>query len=220
MKVNPTVALTLLLLALMGGAGVISAAWGYALGREALKGITQPDVRPVPAGGEDAQSQPRHQEMMIVPETKILEEVKGRINGNGAIAQPENAQSSTMQPIQSGTLVQPVVQPVSQPNAVQPSVLSPALPSNLQTDTLPSGDLPPDTLPLEPLAPGEFSPSGFNRLPTRQHTVGLRVPQGGSEDRVAGYTSDRPLANPRQSDVATSRYGVERVFSFPSNRHG
>ncbi len=211
MKVNPTVALTLLLLTLMGGAGIVSAAWGYALGREALKGITQPDVRPVPAGSEDAQNQPRHQEMMIVPETKILEEVKGRISGNGAIAQPENAQSSTMQPIQSGA----VVQPVSQPNAVQPSVLAPVPPSNLQPENLPPGDL-----PSAPLSPNELSPSGFNPLPTRQPAVGLWIPHVGSEDRVAGSMSDRLLANHRQIDVATFKYGVERVISFPFNRHG
>ncbi|GEM_PF-735246 len=215
MKVNPTVALTLLLLALMGGAGVLSAAWGYALGREALKGITQPDVRPVPPGSEDAQSQPRHQEMMIVPETKILEEVKGRISGNGAIAQPENAQSSTMQPIQSGA----VVPPVYQPNAVQPSV-SPAPPSNLQPENLSPGDLPPDTLPSSPLSPDELSPSGFNPLPARPHTVGLRLPEGVSGHSMAGSMSDRLLANHRQIDVATSKHGVERVISFPFNRHG
>ena len=47
MRLNSTVVLTLVLLVLMVGAGLTSATWGYKLGREALKGITQPDARPV-----------------------------------------------------------------------------------------------------------------------------------------------------------------------------
>ncbi|NJL23691.1 MAG: hypothetical protein HC895_27475, partial [Leptolyngbyaceae cyanobacterium SM1_3_5] len=46
MKVNSTLALTLVLLTAMVGAGVVSAAWGYAVGGEALKGVTQPNGRP------------------------------------------------------------------------------------------------------------------------------------------------------------------------------
>jgi len=46
MKLNSTVALTLLLLVMMLGAGFVSAMWGFTLGHEALKGVTQPDVRP------------------------------------------------------------------------------------------------------------------------------------------------------------------------------
>lgn len=46
MKLNSTVALTLLLLAMMFGAGFVSAMWGFTVGHQALKGVTQPDVRP------------------------------------------------------------------------------------------------------------------------------------------------------------------------------
>lgn len=46
MKFNSTVALTLILLAMMLGAGFVSSMWGFTIGHEALKGITQPDVRP------------------------------------------------------------------------------------------------------------------------------------------------------------------------------
>lgn len=46
MKTNWTVLLTAMLLLLMVGAGVTSAMWGFSLGREALKGVTQPDFRP------------------------------------------------------------------------------------------------------------------------------------------------------------------------------
>ncbi|MGG6296989.1 hypothetical protein ACQ4M4_21545 [Leptolyngbya sp. AN02str] len=76
MKLNSTVALTLVLLSLMVGAGVVSAAWGYALGREALKGVTQPDVRPTVLNENG--DQPRTDTNLIVPESKILEDVKAR----------------------------------------------------------------------------------------------------------------------------------------------
>lgn len=81
MKVNSTVALTLILLALMVGAGVVSAAWGYALGREALKGVTQPEVRPTTVGEDEAGTgQPR--EFEIIPESKILEGVKTQMQSS------------------------------------------------------------------------------------------------------------------------------------------
>lgn len=81
MKVNSTVALTLILLALMVGAGVVSAAWGYAMGREALKGVTQPDVRPTTVGEEGSNpGQPKAFE--IIPESKILEDVKTQMQSS------------------------------------------------------------------------------------------------------------------------------------------
>ncbi|MCS6813131.1 MAG: hypothetical protein NZ772_06110 [Cyanobacteria bacterium] len=47
MKLNSNLVLTMILLTLMVAAGIVSAAYSFALGREALKGITQPDVRPI-----------------------------------------------------------------------------------------------------------------------------------------------------------------------------
>lgn len=46
MRLNSTLALSLLLLSLMLGAGFVSAAAGFALGRQALKGVRQPEARP------------------------------------------------------------------------------------------------------------------------------------------------------------------------------
>jgi len=86
MRVNSTVALTLILLVLMVGAGVVSAAWGYAMGREALKGVTQPDVRPTAVGEqEEGSSQPRAFE--IIPESKILEDVKTQTQSSNRTAE-------------------------------------------------------------------------------------------------------------------------------------
>jgi len=46
MRLNLTVILTLLLLTVMGGAGVATAMWGFRVGDQALKGISAPDARP------------------------------------------------------------------------------------------------------------------------------------------------------------------------------
>jgi hypothetical protein len=82
MRVNPTVVLTLILLSLMFGAGLTSAIYGYKLGRGALKGITQPDARPV-NNLADADGQPiRRDGLTFLKESEILSSVKARIEGN------------------------------------------------------------------------------------------------------------------------------------------
>lgn len=88
MKVNSTVVLTSVLLLLMIGAGVTSAGWGYKLGREALKGITQPDARPL-NNLTDAQGKPiRREGLTFLKEEDILKDVKARIDGGGAPPEP------------------------------------------------------------------------------------------------------------------------------------
>jgi len=79
--VNPTIALTFILLFLMIAAGVVSGSWGYALGREALKGITQPDVRPTSAFGNISGVPRREQVPLILSEADILADVKARMEG-------------------------------------------------------------------------------------------------------------------------------------------
>ena len=81
MRLNSTVVLTLVLLVLMVGAGFTSATWGYKLGREALKGITQPDARPV-NNLTDSQGKPvRRDSVTFLKEDQILKDVKARIEG-------------------------------------------------------------------------------------------------------------------------------------------
>ena len=81
MRLNSTVILTLILLFLMVTAGVSSATWGYNLGREALKGITQPDARPV-NNLTDAQGKPvRRDSVTFLKEENILKDVKARMDG-------------------------------------------------------------------------------------------------------------------------------------------
>ncbi|MBD1844035.1 hypothetical protein H6F89_11610 [Cyanobacteria bacterium FACHB-63] len=78
MKINPTVALTFLLLVLMMGAGVLTGTLGFAIGREALKGITQPDSRPTNKG--TAQNSSVREDIVLLREEDILKTVKGRTN--------------------------------------------------------------------------------------------------------------------------------------------
>jgi len=79
---NPAVAFTLILLSLMIGSGVVSASWGFTLGRQALTGVRQPETRPTSGtpisreGGNSGQGA-----VTLVDEAEILQQVKARING-------------------------------------------------------------------------------------------------------------------------------------------
>ena len=90
MRINPTVALTLILLVLMVGAGVVSAVYGYSLGREALKGVKQPDVRPATVG-ENAPETTQTKEFEIIPESQILEDVNTQMNRSSVPPSPGSA---------------------------------------------------------------------------------------------------------------------------------
>lgn len=83
MAVNPTVLLTFFLLILMMGAGLASGTWGYSLGRQALRGITQPDGSPSKQLGRaepisDASGEER---MIFVNEADVIDRVKARMSG-------------------------------------------------------------------------------------------------------------------------------------------
>ncbi len=100
MKVNTTVALTLILLSLMVGAGVVSAAWGFALGREALKGITQPDTSPTSNLARKQQNDAKTP-FKILQEAEILKRVKARMEGKDEKpATPEKSPQSSLTPSQ------------------------------------------------------------------------------------------------------------------------
>ncbi|QQE63524.1 hypothetical protein GFS31_01900 [Leptolyngbya sp. BL0902] len=76
---NPAVAFTLILLSLMMGAGVVSASWGFTLGRQALTGIRQPEARPT--SGTPVANANTPSAATFANEAEILEQVKARING-------------------------------------------------------------------------------------------------------------------------------------------
>ena len=78
MKINPAVAFTLILLTLMFGAGIVSSSWGYAIGRQALTGVRQPETRPSNAAAANRSGERR--ELVLLDENKIIEDVKVRID--------------------------------------------------------------------------------------------------------------------------------------------
>lgn len=80
MKFNSTVALTLILLAMMLGAGFVSAMWGFSLGHEALKGVTQPDVRPTKKLTNNQEVEPGGKEVALLSERDILVNVHAYIH--------------------------------------------------------------------------------------------------------------------------------------------
>jgi len=82
---NPAVAFTLILLSLMIGSGVISASWGFTLGRQALTGVRQPESRPTssaPVSRSNA-SAGQQRAIILLNEDDILQDVQARINGGG-----------------------------------------------------------------------------------------------------------------------------------------
>ncbi|MCL1475402.1 hypothetical protein [Argonema antarcticum] len=76
MKLNLTVAVTLLLLVLMLGAGFVSGMWGFALGHEALKGVSQPDARPITKTKNLNDTPPGAQAVVMLKEADIIKTVK------------------------------------------------------------------------------------------------------------------------------------------------
>ena len=78
MKVNPAVAFTLLLLTMMLGAGIVSSSWGYAIGRQALTGVRQPETRPTNATTANREGQGSRP--IFLNEDEIIEEVNARIS--------------------------------------------------------------------------------------------------------------------------------------------
>ena len=94
MRLNPAFAFTLILLSLMFGAGIVSASWGYALGRTALTGVRQPDVRPSSGQVNRGDHALRGASLVILYEEDILKSVKARIEGNLQETDPNRADDS------------------------------------------------------------------------------------------------------------------------------
>lgn len=94
MKLNSTLGLTLMLLVMMLGAGSASAWWGYTLGYEALKSVTQPDVNPAKKLANSQNDSEHENGFTIVEEEEILMRVNGYMQGsssdNSATKEKEN----------------------------------------------------------------------------------------------------------------------------------
>lgn len=102
MKLNSTVALTLILLTTMLGAGCISGVAGFTMGHEALKAVAQPDARPT-SKIKIRNRKSQQAAVVMLNEVDILTTVKARIEGMGKNVkpqkklQPQNKQSSSKQ---------------------------------------------------------------------------------------------------------------------------
>ncbi len=79
MKLRVTIVLTIGLLSLVVGAGVLSAFWGFAIGREALQGVTQPDVRPASYNLGRGDSVVQTDSVEFLREDDILKQVEAQI---------------------------------------------------------------------------------------------------------------------------------------------
>ncbi|AFZ28872.1 hypothetical protein Glo7428_0263 [Gloeocapsa sp. PCC 7428] len=103
MKINSTVALSLLLLVLMAIAGYVSAVWGFSIGSEALESVTQPDTRPVNKGKIAQGASQQQRAVVMLNEQDILTNVRARIEGKGKNAKPEKPQPQTTDTQSSNT---------------------------------------------------------------------------------------------------------------------
>ena len=95
MKLNSTVALTLILLATMLGAGTVSALWGYTLGHGALKGVTQPDVSPTKKLAGDKTSSSSQEGVKMLSEQAVLAKVSEKIDSTSTISELEEKEDNT-----------------------------------------------------------------------------------------------------------------------------
>ena len=115
MKFNSTVALTLILLAMMLGAGFVSAMWGFTLGHEALKGVTQPDVRPTKKLADNKQATPGKEGVAILREEDILVNVNEYINNKGKQSKSDKKDAQANNSSQSQAAPKPSPQASSTP---------------------------------------------------------------------------------------------------------
>lgn len=96
MRVNLTIVFTLILLILMSAAGSVSAMFGFRLGHEALKDVTQPDVRTGhKLRGRNGTLQPGA--VATVPEADILASVNKWIQSKGKHPKLEKPQEQKQQ---------------------------------------------------------------------------------------------------------------------------
>ena len=80
-KLHPSVQLTLILFAFMLTIGVVSGVIGFTLGRQSLKGVTQPAINPFLNNESESVSQRPRQGVSFLKERDILAKVKSQTSG-------------------------------------------------------------------------------------------------------------------------------------------
>jgi len=94
MKLNSTVAFTLILLASMSAIGTVSGALGYSFGRSALQGVKQPAISPLLGGTINSGGR---ENTGFLKEAEILRRVKEQTSGGAKAADtptPKNSPTS------------------------------------------------------------------------------------------------------------------------------
>lgn len=97
---TPSASLTILLLLLMAGTGIASTSWGYNLGREALKGIVQPDFRPTADSSGREGKRPEPAPLKLLDEAQLLAKTK-------AITQTVPVEKKNPEPVEPPTTQAP-----------------------------------------------------------------------------------------------------------------
>lgn len=88
---NSTVLLTFILLAMMLGAGTVSAFWAFTLGDVALKGVTQPDVNPTKKLKGDQKTSEQSKKLTFLKEKDIITKVDNYIRSQSEQEKPSNS---------------------------------------------------------------------------------------------------------------------------------
>lgn len=93
-----------MLLLAMCGVGFASATWGFNLGRDALKGVTQPEFNPTQDRRSRASDDPNHDptQVKLLDEAAILQQVAAKTSGQAPPA-PTRTASATPKPSPSPT---------------------------------------------------------------------------------------------------------------------
>lgn len=92
MKIYSTITLTLTLITMMIGSGAVSAYWGFNLGSDSLKGVTQPDDNPARKLVKNPDGSGERSQFRIIPEQEILARVQAQVHGEQPpVAQPQSA---------------------------------------------------------------------------------------------------------------------------------
>lgn len=85
------------LLGMMVGSGVASGLVSFSFGREALKGVTQPDVSPTKKLASENQNPAAREGLILLKENDILNQVNAHIRNNGKSPEPKKKEPSFIQ---------------------------------------------------------------------------------------------------------------------------
>ncbi|MDR9405108.1 MAG: hypothetical protein RI580_16940 [Halothece sp. Uz-M2-17] len=96
-KFNSTLAFILLFIVVTISSGIVSGLKGYTLGYEALKEISQPEVKPGQKQLAAANDSSSNQQTVIVPEAEILQQVNAVMNRDSDAVIPLDGEKASSQ---------------------------------------------------------------------------------------------------------------------------